>query len=221
MSSATLSYTSGDPRRLSAKQRGGTSASSLAADAAIRDFKNDRRNRNRGEDGTGRVSALGRGVGEFAANVSATVDSFGVPRWIVRALVLTGVGIVLAAAVLNVDWVSRYSIAGTALLDGKPLGRVALVFHAVDGKPGDEQFSQSVFTREDGSFRNDPTVGLPAGTYAVVIEGARTGRTVGRKGVAGMPAAQVPQRYRDRSTTPLRFTITGNTTGLQVVARNR
>ena len=224
MSSAALSYASGQPRRPSTKRREGTasSASSLAADAAIRGFnKDDRRRRNGGEDMQGGVSALGRGVDEFASNVSATIDSFGIPRWLAGALTLAAIGLAIAAVVLNVDWVSRYSIAGTALLDGKPLGRISLVFHALDGKPGDVPLSQSVFTHEDGSFRNDPTVGLPAGTYKVVIEGARAGRTLGRKGVAGMPAVHVPQLYRDLSTTPLRVEITGNTTSLQVMSRNR
>ena len=154
MSSAALSYASGQPRRLSTKRRGSTasSASSLAADAAIRDFKDDRRRRNRGEDEEGGESALGRGVDEFASNVTATVNSLGMPRWILRALVLAGVGIVLAVAVVNtLPMLARHVVSGTATFNGKPLGRVTLNFQRIATSGARE--TRTVIAAADGHGR--------------------------------------------------------------------
>lgn len=101
MASASLSIASHRPLRLSTSRRGRTasSASSLAADAAIRSIRDGRRRRDGDEQE--HESAIGRGVDALRSNVSATVESLGAPRWIVRVLVLGGVGIVLALAVVN------------------------------------------------------------------------------------------------------------------------
>ena len=130
MSSAALSYTSGQPRRPSTKRRGGTassasSASSQAAEAAIRDLKGIRRRRH-GEGDGGDESAFAA----LASHVSATVEANGMPRWTVRALVLAGVGIVLVFAVLNtLPMLTRHEFAGTATLNGRPLAGATLAFH--------------------------------------------------------------------------------------------
>ena len=153
MSSAALSYTSGRPRRLSTKHRGGTasSASSLAADAAIRGFKDERRRRNRGEGDHEGDSALGRGVDEFASNVSATVAALGMPRWILRAVVLAGVGIVLAVAVINtLPMLARHTVSGTSTFNGKPLGRVSLTFQRMSNSGATD--TRTVIASADGSF---------------------------------------------------------------------
>ena len=208
MSSAALSYSSGRPRRLSTKRRGGTasSASSRAADAAIRDFKDDRRRRNRGDDEQGDESTLGRGVDEFASNVTATVDSLGMPRWIVRALVLAGVGIVLAVAVVNtLPMLARHAVSGTATFNGKPLGRVTLNFQRIANSGAPE--TRTVVAAVDGSFRIATGEGLPSGIYAVSV----------RPGDSGQP---IPKNYRAPETSPLRFEIREDLAGMQISVRD-
>ena len=207
MSSAALSYASGRPRRLSTKRRVGTasSASSLAADAAIRDFKDGRR-RGSGVGGHGNESALGRGVDEFASNVSATVESLGMPRWIVRALVLTGVGIVLTVAVVNtLPMLARHVVSGTATFNGKPLGRVSLNFQRIAGSGSPE--TRTVIAAADGSFTIATGEGLPSGLYAVSV----------RPGESGQP---IPKNYLSPETSPLRFEIRGDLTGMQISVRD-
>ena len=207
MSSAALSYTSGQLRRLSTKRRVGTasSASSLAADAAIRDFKDGRR-RGSGVGGHGNESALGRGVDEFASNVSATVESLGMPRWIVRALVLTGVGIVLTVAVVNtLPMLARHVVSGTATFNGKPLGRVSLNFQRIAGSGSPE--TRTVIAAADGSFTIATGEGLPSGLYAVSV----------RPGESGQP---IPKNYLSPETSPLRFEIRGDLTGMQISVRD-
>jgi hypothetical protein len=208
MSSAALSYASGQPRRLSTKRRGSTasSASSLAADAAIRDFKDDRRRRNRGEDEQDRDSALGRGVDEFASNVTATVDSLGMPRWIVRALVLAGVGIVLAVAVVNtLPMLARHVVSGTATFNGKPLGRVSLNFQRIAGSGAPE--TRTVIAAADGSFTIATGEGLPSGLYAVSVRPGESGQLI-------------PKNYLAPETSPLRFEIGEDLTGMQISVRD-
>ena len=205
MSSATLSIASGRPSRLATKHRGGiaSSASSLAADAAIRDFKDGRRRRDRDEDGD---SALGRGVDAFASNVSATVDSLGMPRWILRAVVLAGVAIVLAVAVVNtLPMLARHAVSGTATFNGKPLGRVSLNFQSIAGSGASE--TRTVIAAADGSFKIATGEGLPSGLYAVSV----------RAGESGQP---IPKNYLSSETSPLRFEIREDLTGMQISVRD-
>jgi len=208
MSSAALSYTSSQPRRISTKRRGSTasSASSLAADDAIRDFKDDRRRRNRGEDEQDGDSALGRGVDEFASNVTAAVESLGMPRWIVRAAVLAGVGIVLAVAVVNtLPLLARHVVSGTATFNGKPLGRVSLNFQRIAGSGAPE--TRTVIAAADGSFTIATDEGLPSGLYAVSVRPGDSGQTI-------------PQSYLSPETSPLRFEIREDLAGMQISVRD-
>jgi hypothetical protein len=208
MSSAALSYSSGRPRRLSTKRRGGTasSASSRAADAAIRDFTDDRRRRNRGEGDSDESSALSRGVDEFASNVSATVDSLGMPRWTVRALVLAGVGIALSVAVVNtLPMLARHVVSGTATFNGKPLGRVSLNFQRLAGSGAPE--TRTVVAAADGSFTIATGEGLPSGIYAVSVRPGDSGQCI-------------PKNYLAPETSPLRFEIREDLTGMQISVRD-
>jgi hypothetical protein len=208
MSSAALSYSSGRPRRLSTKRRGGTasSASSRAADAAIRDFKDDRRRRNRGEGDSDESSALGRGVDEFASNVSATFDSLGMPRWTVRALVLAGVGIALSVAVVNtLPMLARHVVSGTATFNGKPLGRVSLNFQRIAGSGTPE--TRTVIAAANGSFTIAASEGLPSGIYAVSVRPGDSGQSI-------------PKNYLAPETSPLRFEIREDLTGMQISVRD-
>jgi hypothetical protein len=208
MSSATLSIASGRPPRLSTKRRSGiaSSASSLAADAAIRDFNDGRRRRSHGEDDKDGDSALGRGVDAFASNLSATVDSLGMPRWILRAVVLAGVAIVLAVAVVNtLPMLARHVVSGAATFNGKPLGRVTLNFQRIAGSGAPE--TRTVLAAADGSFQIAMDEGLPSGLYAVSV----------RPGESGQP---IPQSYLSPETSPLRFEIREDLAGMQISVRD-
>jgi hypothetical protein len=203
MSSAALSYTSSQPRRLSTKRRGSTasSASSLAADAAIRDFKDGRR-RGSGDGGHGNESALAKGIDAFAEKVSATVQANGMPRWTIRALVLTGVGIVLAVAVVNtLPMLTRHEFAGTATLNGRPLASATLVFHQ-RGAPATSE-PRSIHTAADGSFQVAAKGGLPPGFYEITV-------------LPGASSKPIPEKYRSSETTPLRFEIREDLAGMQI-----
>ena len=144
--------------------------------------------------------------------VRGSVSRLGIVRWSLAAVVVTVIGGVLLTAAFQARSAPRHTVGGIALIDGKPLGRVTLVFHSQDQLA--EPFSQSVFTAEDGSFRNDPTVGIPAGNYSVVIHGGPSAPRTPKRKTAG-----VPQSYRDPTTTPLRVEIAGDTTGLQLMVR--
>ena len=202
MSSAALSYTSGQPRRPSTKRRGGTassasSASSQAAEAAIRDLKGIRRRRH-GEGDGGDESAFAA----LASHVSATVEANGMPRWTVRALVLAGVGIVLVFAVLNtLPMLTRHEFAGTATLNGRPLAGATLAFHR-RGAPATSE-PRLVRTAADGSFQIAAKGGLPPGVYAITV-------------LAGTDSTPIPRNYRSSETTPLRFEIREDLTGMQL-----
>ena len=208
MSSAALSYASGQPRRLSSKHRGRVagSASSRAADAAIRDLKEVRRRRNRGDNEEGNESALGRNVDAFASNVSATVESLGMPRWTVRALVLAGVGTVLAIAVAKtLPMLERHAVAGTATFNGRPVAGATVAFQLLADAPAAEP--RVVRTAADGSFRIDADEGLPSGIYAVTVR-------------PGDSAVAIPANYRSPETSPLRFEVREDLAGMQVSIRD-
>lgn len=216
MSSATSfsssdSFRSGDadrPRRLSTKRRGGTSssASSLAAEAAIRGFKDDRRRRNRGDEDLGEGSVIGSSVDAIASNVGATVESLGMPRWIVRGLVLAGVGIVLAGAVINtLPMLARHTVAGIATINGKPLGRVSVTLQRLAGTGTPD--TRTVVAAADGSFGIAAEHGLPSGIYAVSVRPGDSGQSI-------------PQVYLSPETSPLRFEIRDDLVGMQISIRD-
>ena len=219
MSSAAFSVPNGSQPKISVSRRGQspTTATSAAANDAIQQILDARRRRHKyGQEPEIRQSALGGAVEEAVELVRGSVSRLGVVRWTVAAIVLTAVGGTLLAAALQARSAPRHSVAGTALINGKPLGRVTLVFHAQHGEAQAEPFSQSVFTADDGTFQIVPSVGIPAGSYAVVVQGGASAlRGTARK------TTSVPPKYRDPSTTPLRVEIAGDATGLQVVVQSR
>jgi 5-hydroxyisourate hydrolase-like protein (transthyretin family) len=207
MSSATLTSTSGQPLRLSTNRGGSnsSSASSLAADAAIRGLKDGRRRRHQGDD-DGPEAGIASGVSEFAARASATVDSLGMPRWVFPALVLAGIGIVLAAAVVNtLPMLARHSVAGIATFNGKPLAGVTVGFQRFGDSATTEP--RLIRTTADGSFQIAEAEGLPSGIYAVTVR-------------PGESAVRIPPEYRSAETTPLRFEVREHLTGMQVSVRD-
>jgi hypothetical protein len=217
MSSAAFSVPNGSQPKISLNRRGQrpSTATSSAADEAIQQILDARRRRNKyGSEPERRESALGGAIGSVTDTIGESVSRLGVVRFVLTAVVLVAIGGVLFAGAVMARPIPRHSIAGTAMIDGKPLGRVTLVFH---GKDADgEAFMQAVFTAADGTFRNDPTVGIPAGSYAIVVDGGPSPR-----GKAGSAKGGVPARYRDPSTTPIRVEIAGDTTALQVSASRK
>jgi len=212
MASAAFSIPSNSQQRISIARRGKSPASSTsaAADEALRRLIDDRRRRHQyGSEPERRESALGGAIGSVSDTIGESVARLGPLRWILTAAVLVAVGGVLFAGALMARPAPRHSIAGTALIDGKPLGRVTLVFHGKDA--GGEAFSQAVFTAADGTFSNDPTVGIPAGSYAIVVDGGASPR--------GKKSPAVPKIYADPAQTPLRVLVTEDLVGLKLLVR--
>jgi hypothetical protein len=212
MASAAFSIPSNSQQQISIARRGKSPASSTsaAADEALRRLIDDRRRRHKyGSEPERRESALGGAIGSVSDTIGESVARLGPLRWILTATVLVAVGGVLFAGALMARPAPRHSIAGTALIDGKPLGRVTLVFHGKDA--GGEAFSQSVFTAADGTFSNDPTVGIPAGSYAIVVDGGPSPR--------GKKSPAVPKIYADPAQTPLRVLVTEDLVGLKLLVR--
>lgn len=212
MSSAAFSIPNGSQPKISLNRRGQrpSTATSSAADEAIQQILDARRRRNKyGSEPERRESALGGAIGSVSDTIGESVARLGYVRWILTATVLVAVGGLLFAGALMARPAPRHSVAGTALIDGKPLGRVALVFHGKE--PGGEAFTQTVFTAADGTFSNDPTVGIPAGSYAIVVDGGASPR--------GKKAPVVPKIYADPAQTPLRVLVTEDLVGLKLLVR--
>ncbi|MFN5757371.1 MAG: hypothetical protein ACK54F_09565 [Planctomycetia bacterium] len=212
MATAAFSMPS-DPRArisISGRSKNPGNATSAAADEALRRLIDDRRRRHKyGSEPQRRQSALGGAIGSVSDTIGESVSRLGAVRWGLTVVVVLAVGGLLFAGALMARPVARHSIAGTAMIDGKPLGRVTLVFH---GKaPDGEAFTQAVFTAADGTFSNDPTVGIPAGSYAIVVEGGPSPR--------GKKAPVVPKIYADPAQTPLRVLVTEDLVGLKVLVR--
>ncbi len=212
MATAAFSMPS-DPRArisISGRSKNPGNATSAAADEALRRIIDDRRRRNKyGSEPERRESALGGAINSVSDTIGESVARLGAVRWILTATVLVAVGGLLFVGAIMARPVARHSIAGTALIDGKPLGRVTLVFHGKE--PSGEAFTQAVFTAADGTFSNDPTVGIPAGSYAIVVEGGPSPR--------GKKAPVVPKIYADPAQTPLRVLVTEDLVGLKVLVR--
>jgi hypothetical protein len=212
MSSAAFSVPNGSQPKISVSRRGQspTTATSAAANEAIQQILDARRRRNKyGSEPERRESALGGAIGSVSDTIGESVARLGHVRWILTATVLVAVGGLLFAGALMARPAPRHSVAGTALIDGKPLGRVTLVFHGKE--PGGEAFTQTVFTAADGTFSNDPTVGIPAGSYAIVVDGGASPR--------GKKSPVVPKIYADPAQTPLRVLVTEDLVGLKLLVR--
>jgi hypothetical protein len=153
--------------------------SSTAARAAIREIRN---NRPSVEDPS------------FRKTAAATLENLGLPRWILRAIALSIVGIALSTAVANMP--SRHEVNGKATLDGKPLGKVTVRLESPHG-------SYVACAGEDGYFEMK---GIRPGIYAVSVRPGESGRSI-------------PDRYRSTHTTPLRFEIREDLEGMQITVR--
>lgn len=199
-------------RRPSTRRRAGSSdsISSRAADAAIESFRQSRRRRHGGGDEP-ENDLVTEGIRSLAANVAATAEAQGIPRWLLRAAVLAAVGLVLAVAVFRtLPLLARHTVSGIATLDGKPLGRVGLSFHALAFSPtGDVTATevQTIRADPDGAFQLDRATGLRPGLYAVVIR-------------PGESQARIPEAYRTAESTPLRLEVREDLSGVQLLVRS-
>jgi hypothetical protein len=194
------------------KERGGKatvsdSGSALAAQRAMANIKDLNRLRDRGQEVDSVVLAKisqsldstptktpSQQRGERASpNLSKTVR-----RSLLVGLLCGGGVLVLAGAVLAFGS-SRYSVAGTMLLEQKPLAGVELQFHASNGN-----FAPSrVTTSDKGDFS---IAGLPAGIYRVTLQpDVQSG-------------VDVPLAYKKLESTPLRMKVQRNMTNVPLYA---
>lgn len=206
MSSASFSMSDDSRQRVSVRRRStnAATATSRAADEALQHVL-DRRLRKR----EGRLPPPSRqaAVRGGAAAVAPSGNRFGSPQWLLRAGVLGFVAVVLGVAVLTSAGrgATSHTVAGRVLLGKNPLRNATISFHSASGAT---QEPVALTTAADGSFRIEADRPLPAGLYAVVVDGAGAGKT-----------ALVPAPYRDPGTTPLRVLVTENLTGLQLLVR--
>ena len=119
-------------------------------------------------------------------------------RPLIAGLLGGGCILLVAGAVLAFGS-SRYSVAGTMLLEQKPLGGVELQFHASNGN-----FAPSrVTTSDQGDFSIS---GLPAGVYRVTVQPDT------------QSGANVPLAYKTLESTPLRMKVQRNMTDVSLYA---
>jgi hypothetical protein len=215
MTSAAFSHASGshDPHRISMQKRAagrsGT-ASSVAADAAIRELIEARRRLHRqGGEPEERSSLVGRVVDVPAQVVRDSIAQLGLPQWAFRALVLVAVSVVLFVAVapglfrkgppVAVHPVTGWLVYGRTV----PVG-AEVVLHPRTGTLPDDALPRGK-VREDGSVTfttYDEAVGVPEGEYVATVQWYR----VARDGSVG--GNVVPPRYASPSKSPLVVTVT-------------
>jgi hypothetical protein len=108
-------------------------------------------------------------------------------------------GVLLVAGAVLAFGSARYSVAGTMLLEQKPLVGVELQFHASNGN-----FAPSrVTTSDKGDFS---IVGLPSGVYRVTLQ------------PDGQSSVDVPLAYKKLESTPLRMKIQRNMSNVSLNA---
>jgi hypothetical protein len=217
MSTAAFSIPDGSRQRVSITRRGKqpTSATSAAADEALRQIIDGRRRRNLAPEP--RETAVGNAIHVVKETVSESVGRMGLSRWALRAIVLGGVGLVLMLAALTAvpRGTPLHGIAGSVSVNGKPLVDGMLELHLTSPSPTGEPFWLAVYTSPSGDFRRDASAGVPAGTYAVVVKSGQVAAGRGQR----LQAAVIPVNYTKPTSTPLTIEIKGSTTALDLVVR--
>ena len=198
------------------KERGGKatvsdSGSSLAAQRAMANIKDLNRLRDRGQDVDSVVLAkISQSLdskpaetpspqrGERASPNPSKSPSKNARRPLIVGL-LCGGGVLLVAGAVLAFWSARYSVAGTMLLEQKPLVGVELQFHASNGN-----FAPSrVTTSDKGDFSIG---GLPAGIYRVTLQ------------PDVQSSVEVPLAYKKLESTPLRMKVQRNMSNVSLYA---
>jgi hypothetical protein len=90
-----------------------------------------------------------------------------------------------AAAVWMLAGGANHSVAGTVMLDQRPLAHVEVSFHLMAGAAAPIRVTSSA----EGAFR---VASLPAGEYAIVLSAADA-------------AEKLPRHYRSPESTPFRL----------------
>jgi hypothetical protein len=215
MNSPAFSAASGsdDRHRVSIQRRsaaGSSTATSTAADAALKQVIDARRRRHQhGAEPVQRPSLVGRVLDVPAQVVSDSIAQFGLPQWVFRAVVLLAVSGVLVVAVVPglfrkgppvpVHPVTGWLVYGRTV----PVG-AEVVLHPRSGSLPDDALPRGK-VRDDGSVAfttYDEAVGVPEGDYVATVQWYR----VGRDGSVG--GNVVPPRYASPAKSPLVVTVT-------------
>lgn len=184
-------------------------ATSQAAEEAIRQVIEQRRHRNKyGAAPEPKESLVGGFTAALGEAVNDSVRRFGLPMWLVRVGVAAVVVIVLGSAVLlRGGPVTRHTVDGTVVFEGRPLANARLAFH----KTGPDSAEPITLTADaSGGFRSSPDVTLPAGLYAIVVQPAT---------VRAKKPLPIPKAYADPTNTPLRVLVTEDLVGLKLLVR--
>lgn len=209
MSTAAFSIPSDSGRRISVKRRGQApaTATSAAADEAIRQLVDARRRRNRdGDDARAKPSLVGDAFGVVAAPFQESVRRLGIGRFAFAALVLAVVGTVLIVGIMTLSGgppCPVHPVLGVARIGATPLvGAQIRLYprgHALpdDAVPTATVQADGTFTL--GTFRKDD--GAPAGEYVATVQWFR----VAKDGSVGGNA--LPKRYASPTTSPLTLTV--------------
>lgn len=216
MTSAAFAMPDDSRQRVSIRRRTTTNSTSTsaAADEALQ-YALDRRLRKR----EGRLPPPRRQapLGGAPAAVAASVNRLGWPQWLFRAAMLGFVAVVLGFAVVAAvpakDGRRGFAVAGTVLLNGRPLTQAVLEFHGTDaGGP----FVVCLDTNEAGAFRRPASAGIPAGTYAVVVKSGCT--MPNPRAERGIPV-RIPPKYTAAQSTPLKVEVNRKESTFDIVLR--
>jgi hypothetical protein len=209
MSAAAFSLPGNAPRRISLKQRGQApaTATSAAADEALRHLVDARRLRNRnGDDKPSKPSPVGEALGAVTAPFQEAMQRLGIGRFAFAAIVLGIAGTALGVAVFTLSGgppCPVHPAAGVARTGKTPLVGAQIRLHPRgmtlpdDAVPtatvqADGTFTLTTFTKGDGA---------PAGDYVATVQWFR----VAKDGSVGGNA--LPRRYASPATSPLTVTI--------------
>ena len=106
--------------------------------------------------------------------------------------------VVAAAAVWMLAGGANHSVAGTVMLDQRPLAHAEVSFHPKAGAAAPIRVTSSA----QGAFR---VASLPAGEYAIVLSAADA-------------AEKLPRHYRSPESTPFRLKLTKSRSDLRMLA---
>jgi len=199
-----------DARRISVSRRGTnpTTATSSAADLALARLVDERRRRNKyGPAEVPAQSVVGDAIGGVSSLVDDSLVRLGVSRRTFAAVaVVAAIGLVSFAAIRSIPRESnRHELAGNVSFNGRPLAQAVLEFHATGPAEGGEPFYVKVETDPSGEFRRPAALGVPPGSYAVVV---KSGRIMPHPDAEVGQPIKIPARYTSVSSTPFTVEVT-------------